>query len=303
MRCLQICVRVNLPIMANAEGHITWRELWKNTAEIVGDRSVARWLCETASGCDAREFDAELDQLVSARSGLHLDAMIRRVVDGEPVQYVMGRWAFRHLDVMVDSRVLIPRPETELIVDHVTAFLQLRPQPHVIADLGTGSGVIGLSLLHELPLGSADVWMTDASPDAIDVARANAAGIGRPAAKAHFAVGSWCHALPSSLKGSCDVVVSNPPYIAINDAEVDASVLNHEPHSALFAGDDGLGDIRVLLTQVPEWLAPGGMFITEMGYTQADVVREEFLRAGFVNVETHNDLAGKPRFTAGFIAG
>lgn len=300
MRCLQTCARVNLPIMADANGHITWRELWKNTADIVGDRNVARWLCETASGCDANEFDAELNELVSARSGLHLDSMVRRVLDGEPVQYVMGRWSFRHLDLMVDSRVLIPRPETELIVEHVMSFLGSRPAPHVIADLGTGSGAIGLSLLHELPLTSADVWMTDASPDAIDVARANAAGIGRPAARAHFAVGSWCDALPDSLKRSFDVVVSNPPYIAEGDPEVDASVVEHEPHSALFSGDDGLDDIRTLAVQSSEWLAPGGMLIVEMGYTQADAVQEIFVNAELVNVETHTDLTGKPRFTSGY---
>ena len=302
MRCLQICARVNLLIMANSDGHITWRELWHNTTEIVGDRVIARWLCETASGCDANEFNAELDELVSARSGIHLDAMVRRVLDGEPVQYVMGRWAFRHLDLMVDSRVLIPRPETELIVDHVLTFLRLRPQPHVIADLGTGSGSIGLSLLHELPLGSADVWMTDVSSDAIDVARANAAGIGRPAAKAHFAIGSWCDALPQSMKRSFDVVVSNPPYIAIDDPEVDDTVLSHEPHGALFSGDDGLADIHTVATQSPDWLAPGGLVIVEMGYTQAEAVRDIFANAGLVNVETHNDLAGKPRFTAGYVS-
>jgi len=286
--------------MADANGHITWREQWKNTAELVGDRNVARWLCETASGCDANEFDAELNELVSARFGLHLDAMVRRVLDGEPVQYVMGRWSFRHLDLMVDSRVLIPRPETELIVEHVMSFLESRPAPHVIADLGTGSGAIGLSLLHELPLASADVWMTDASPDAIDVARANAAGIGRPAARAHFATGSWCDALPDSLKQSLDVMVSNPPYIASGDPEVDASVMKHEPHSALFSGDDGLDDIRTLTAQSSDWLAPGGMLIVEMGYTQADAVREIFVNVGLVNVETHADFAGKPRFTVGF---
>ena len=300
MRCLQTCARVNLPTMADANGHITWRELWKNTAEIVGDRMVARWLCETASGCDAKEFDVELNELVSARSGLHVDAMVRRVLDGEPVQYVMGRWSFRHLDLMVDSRVLIPRPETELIVEHVMRFLETRPAPHVIADMGTGSGAIGLSLLHELPLASADVWMTDASPDAIDVARANAAGIGRPAARAHFAVGSWFDALPDSLKRSFDVVVSNPPYIAVSDPEVDASVLKHEPHSALFSGDDGLDDIRTLAHGSQEWLAPGGMLVVEMGYTQADAVREIFISAGLMNVETHADLAGKSRFTSGY---
>ena len=288
--------------MADASGHITWRELWKNTADILGDRAVARWLCETASGCDVNEFDSELNELVSARSGLHLDSMVRRVLDGEPVQYVMGRWAFRHLDLMVDPRVLIPRPETELIVDHVLTYLRSRPAPHVIADIGTGSGAIGLSLLHELPLHSADVWMTDVSPDAIDVARANAAGIGRPAARAKFAIGSWCDALPDDIRGSCDVVVSNPPYIAVNDSEVDPSVKNHEPHTALFAGNDGLADIRVITQQVSQWLAPGGMLIVEMGYTQADAVRDLFRRAGLANIETHVDLAGKPRFTAGYTA-
>ncbi len=285
--------------MADAFGHISWRELWKNTADIIGDRAVARWLCETASGCDAHEFDAELNELVSARSGIHLDAMVRRVLNGEPVQYVMGRWAFRHLDLMVDSRVLIPRPETELIVEHVMSFLQSRPAPYVVADVGTGSGAIGLSLLHELPLGCADVWMTDVSPDAIDVARANAAGIGRPAARAKFAVGSWCDALPDQVKGSLDAVVSNPPYISVHDTEVDESVLKHEPHSALFAGDDGLDDIRILTQQVSNWLAPGGLFIVEMGYQQADDVRRLFEHAGYRNIETHTDLAGKPRFTAG----
>lgn len=288
--------------MANASGHITWRELWSSTTEIVGDRSIARWLCETASGCNSTEFNAELSELVSARSGLHLDSMVRRVLDGEPVQYVMGRWGFRHLDLMVDPRVLIPRPETELIVDHVIRHVAGRPAPYVIADLGTGSGAIGLSLLQELPLGSAEVWMTDLSSDALDVARANAAGIGRPAVGARFGHGSWCAGLPNEMRGSFDVVVSNPPYIAANDVEVDESVRRYEPHSALFSGDDGLEDIRVLASETKSWLAPGGMFIVEMGYTQANQVRDIFVDAGFHGVVTHQDLVNKPRFTAGFVA-
>jgi release factor glutamine methyltransferase len=287
--------------MAEATGRITWRELWNNTADIVGDRIVARWLCETASGCDSAEFTAELSELVSARSGLHLDSMVRRVLDGEPVQYVMGRWAFRHLDLMVDSRVLIPRPETELLVDHVIHHVAKRPAPHVIADLGTGSGAIGLSLLQELPLGSAEVWMTDVSLDALDVARANAAGIGRPAASARFGHGSWCEGLPNELQGSIEVVVSNPPYIASDDPEIDDSVCLYEPHTALFSGSDGLHDIRVLTKEAVTWLSPGGMLIVEMGYTQAEQVRDIFVDAGFVGVVTHSDLAEKPRFTAGFL--
>jgi release factor glutamine methyltransferase len=279
--------------------HVTWRDVWSSTTDTLGDRSLARWLCETASGCDAQEFDSELDGLVSTRCALHLESMVRRVLAGEPAQYVMGRWAFRHLDLMVDARVLIPRPETELLVEHVLRFVSTRPAPHLIADLGTGSGAIGLSLLHELPIDSAEVWLTDVSTDALHVARANAAGIGRPAARARFAEGSWCDALPVDLRGRFTVLASNPPYISPDDAEVQESVRAHEPHVALFSGDDGLRDISAIAEQAPQWLEPGGMLIVEMGHLQADAVRDIFAGHGLHNIETHVDLAGKPRFTTG----
>ena len=285
--------------MSNPDGHITWRELMANTAETLGDTAVARWLCEHASGLDAEEYVAELDELVNARSGIHLDAMIRRVLDGEPVQYVMGRWAFRYLDLLVDQRVLIPRPETELIVEIVLRHVGASKGPFTMADLGTGSGAIGLSLLHELPLHSATVWMTDASADAIDIARANAAGIGRPAAGERFETGSWWDALPSDIAGLCDVVVSNPPYIAHGDAEVETSVNEWEPHSALFAGDDGLDDIRTITAGAPQWLRHGGLLVVEMGHTQAEAVSELFAAAGLTDVTVHKDLTGHDRFVSG----
>jgi release factor glutamine methyltransferase len=285
--------------MSNPDGHITWRELMANTAEVVNDAPMARWLCEHASGLEAEEFIAELDELVNARSGIHLDSMIRRVLDGEPVQYVMGRWAFRYLDLMVDQRVLIPRPETELMVDVVLRHVGASKGPFMMADLGTGSGAVGLSLLHELPLNSATVWMTDISTDAIDVARANAAGIGRPAAGARFEVGSWWEALPSDVAGLFDVVVSNPPYIARGDGEVESSVNDWEPHSALFSGDDGLDDIRVVTADAPQWLRSGGLLVVEMGYTQAAAVSSLMSAAGFVDVTVHPDLAGHDRFVSG----
>jgi release factor glutamine methyltransferase len=143
--------------------------------------------------------------------------------------------------------------------------------------------------------------MTDVSLDALDVARANAAGIGRPAAGARFGHGSWCEGLPNELQGSIDVVVSNPPYIASDDPEVDESVRLYEPHTALFSGSDGLHDIRVLTKEAVTWLSPGGMLIVEMGYTQAEHVRDIFVNAGFGGVVTHFDLAEKPRFTAGYL--
>jgi release factor glutamine methyltransferase len=289
--------------MTNSEAYITWREMVKCTQDEVGERNIAQWLCEHASGCDADVFGDILDELVSERSAQHLHSMLARYAKGEPLQYVMGRWAFRRLDLLVDSRVLIPRPETELLVEHVTryALQKIRDVGRgvTIADLGTGSGAVGLSVLHELPFESAEVWMTDVSEDALHVARANAAGVGRNAVGARFSHGSWYQALPADLQGSLDAIVSNPPYIATGDPLVGESVLKWEPHSALFAGKDGLNDLRVVVSGATDWLVPGGLLAVEMGFTQATVVSQLFESAGFKNVSVHKDLAGLDRFVTG----
>jgi release factor glutamine methyltransferase len=265
--------------------------------------ALAPGVGEHASGCDANEFGDILDELVSERSAQHLHSMLTRYAAGEPLQYVMGRWAFRRLDLLVDSRVLIPRAETELLVEHVTryALQKIRDVGRgvAIADLGTGSGAVGLSVLHELPFEAAEVWMTDVSEDALHVARANAAGIGRNAVGARFGHGSWYQALPEDLRGSVDVIVSNPPYIAMGDPLVGESVLKWEPHSALFAGADGLNDLRVVVSGATDWLVPGGLLAVEMGFTQGTVVSELFESAGFKNVAVHKDLAGLDLFVTG----
>lgn len=283
--------------MPDADGHVTWREMWSQTAGFVGERNVARWLCETASGCDGAEFDSILDELVAERAGISLQRMVARVLDGEPVQYVMGRWAFRRLDLMVDPRVLIPRPETEMIVDIVLDELRSH-RGAVVVDLGTGSGNIGLAVLDESPLGSVEVWLTDVSEDAQNVARANAAGIGRGASFARFGLGDWWSALPADLRGSIDVIVSNPPYIAEGDPEVEELVLAHEPHGALFAGEDGLAAIRTIAEGAVEWLKPGGLVVVEMGHTQAVAAADVMVGVGLVDVRTVRDLAGRDRFTS-----
>ena len=289
--------------MTKSEAHLTWREMVKRTEGEVRDRTVARWLCEHASGCDSDEFGGILDELVSERSAQHLHSMLARYATGEPLQYVMGRWAFRRLDLLVDSRVLIPRPETELLVEHVTRYAMQKIRDVgrgvTIVDLGTGSGAVGLSLLHELPFESAEVWMTDMSEDALHVARANAAGVGRNAVGARFGQGSWYEALPSDLLGSLDAIVSNPPYIAVGDSLVGDSVLKWEPHNALFAGKDGLNDLRIIVAGATDWLAPGGLLAVEMGFTQAAVVTQLFESAGFNHVSVHKDLAGLDRFVTG----
>ena len=289
--------------MTNSESHVTWREMVKRTQGEVVERTIAQWLCEHASGCDADEFGDILDELVSERSAQHLHSMLARYATGEPLQYVMGRWAFRRLDLLVDSRVLIPRPETELLVEHVKRFAlqKIRDVGRgvTIADLGTGSGAVGLSILHELPFESAEVWMTDVSEDALHVARANAAGVGRNAVGARFGHGSWYEALPADLQGSLDAIVSNPPYIATGDPLVGESVLKWEPHNALFAGTDGLDDLRVVVSGAANWLVPGGLLAVEMGFTQAKVVSQLFESAGFKNLSVHKDLAGRDRFVTG----
>jgi release factor glutamine methyltransferase len=143
--------------------------------------------------------------------------------------------------------------------------------------------------------------MTDISQDALHVARANAVGIGRAATHARFAEGNWCDALPQEQKNAFDIIVANPPYIARDDVEVDSSVRLWEPHSALFAGDDGLDDITKIVDQSRSWLRAGGMLAIEMGHQQGAAVQRLFLENDFVDVAIHRDLADRERFTTGFL--
>ena len=274
--------------------HLTWRQLWADTAKVLDDRPAARWLCETACGLDGDEFTAALDEPATERMVKHLDEMVGRYRSGEPLAYAMGRWTFRRVELMIDRRVLIPRPETELVAE-AAIELARRVSPRRVADLGTGSGAIGLSMAAELPIDNTEVWLTDASTDALDVARANAAGLGRAAANVRFGQGSWWSALPSELRGTFDVVVSNPPYIAVDDTEVDESVREWEPASALFAGGDGLDDIRAIMTGAREWLKPGGWLVLEIGFRQGDAVLALASECGLVNAAVRNDLAHRPR--------
>ena len=278
---------------------ITWGQLLQVTAVELGNEQEARWLCEHASGLDRVELDAARDEVVSQRCGVALRAMVAHRLTGEPLQYVMKSWAFRHLDVLVDNRVLIPRPETEVMVqaalDLAREMISKANSKLRVADLGTGSGVIGLSLASELPRGSNEVWLTDLSADALEVARANLAGLGLINGDVRVAQGSWFAALPSELKNSFDLIVSNPPYIALYDPSVESSVLNHEPHLALFAGSDGLDAYREIISHADEWLATDGWIVLEIGHQQGDAVRELLAQNSFKQIEIRKDLAGRDR--------
>jgi release factor glutamine methyltransferase len=283
-----------------SDATVTWGELWNETATVVG-RPQARWLCEVASGHDGDEFLTLLKRPASQRGVAHLDAMLARQAAGEPLQYVLGRWGFRHLDLMVDRRVLIPRPETELAVDVALRLARSQPMPLVLVDLGTGSGAIGLSLAAELPVEGVSVWMTDLSADALDVARANAAGIGRAAANVRIVHGNWFDALPSELQGTIGVAVSNPPYVSDGGSELEPIVREWEPAGALFGGADGLDAIRGLVAAAPRWLRPGGWLVMEIGSTHGEQVNELLGAAGFEDVEIIADLAGHDRVAVGHL--
>lgn len=278
---------------------LTWRELLDETIRLVGERPAARWLCETASGLEDQEFLDELDRPATHRMVAHLDAMVQRYLSGEPLAYVLGHWSFRTVEVLVDRRVLVPRPETEIVAGRAIELAPEIPASRRIVDLGTGSGAIGLSLAAELPLLGTEIWMTDISADALDVARANATGLGRRAVNVRIAQGSWFDALPDDLRGTFDVVVSNPPYIATGDQEVELGVIDWEPHDALFSGADGLDALCLIINAAPQWLRPRGWLIVEIGYRQGQAVSTLMTAAGFDEVRIGTDLTGRERFVEG----
>jgi release factor glutamine methyltransferase len=277
---------------------LTWRELWIDTTSTLGGTpeaaNEARWIAQEASGRDGAEWVTGLDDAAGARAVARLDAMVERRRAGEPIQYVLGSWGFRRLDLMVDERVLIPRPETELVVQVALEALARMAMPVTVVDLGTGSGAIALALADETPLTGVTIWATDVSADALDVARANLAGLGRRGTKVRLAQGSWFDALPAQLEGGVDLIVSNPPYVATG-ADLPASVRDWEPPGALFAGADGLDAVRLLVGGAGAWLRPGGAVVLEIGADQGERTAALAVAAGFRDVTIRRDLAGHDR--------
>lgn len=265
-------------------------------AGVPAPAAEATWLVERANGYEGDEREMGLDLAPTVRTLAAFDAMVARRIDGEPLQYVLGSWAFRHLDLHVDRRVLIPRPETEVVagvaIDELRRAAAGRPDRRVVAvDLGTGSGAIGLSLAVEVP--EAEVWLTDRSPVALEVATANLAGVGRAGARVRVVEGSWYEPLPAELAGHVDVVVSNPPYVADHE-ELPAEVSEWEPRSALFAGPTGLEAVGAVVADAPRWLGDGGSLVVEIAPHQAEAA-VALARPGFESVEVLDDLAGRPR--------
>jgi release factor glutamine methyltransferase len=272
---------------------VTWAALFRRADAVLEDRQVARWLVEDASG---GTFPHVLDEPVTERAGRYFESMLGRRAQGEPLQYVLGHWSFRRLDLMVDRRVLIPRPETEVVVDIALAELRrVGGGPLTAVDLGTGSGAIALSLALEQP--NVQVWATDISEDALAVASANLAGVGSAAGgRARFLQGSWWSALPGELAGAVELVVSNPPYVSASElAELSAEVRDFEPHGALVPGPSGLEALAHIISGAPHWLSARGSLVCEMAPHQASEALAMAGAAGFADAFVRQDLAGRDR--------
>ncbi|HWR95596.1 MAG TPA: peptide chain release factor N(5)-glutamine methyltransferase [Arenimonas sp.] len=221
-------------------------------------------------------------------------ALASRRAAGEPVAYITGRRGFWTFDLHVSPDTLIPRPETELLVDLALGRIPAQ-RPCRILDLGTGSGAIALALAHERP--HAQVTAVDVSEAALAVAKRNALEL-----ELHnltFAHGHWFTGLDGQL---FDVIVSNPPYIEAADAHLQQGDLRFEPRAALASGDDGLDDMRIIVSEAPKHLRPGGWLLVEHGWDQGAAIRLLFGRAGFTEIATVQDLEQRDRVTLGQLA-
>lgn len=253
------------------------------------DRLDARLLLQYATGCSHADLLARPEMPVIGPAGEQFVAWVERRAAGEPLAYLVGEAEFRGRIFQVSPAVLIPRPETEVLIELALEVLAGRAAADVV-DLGTGSGIVAVSLALECPV--ATVSAVDLSPGALAVARNNA---GRLGAKVDFHEGDWFAPLAGRR---FDLIVSNPPYVAEGDPHLELNGLPHEPRLALTdqeAGGNGLACIRRIVADAAAHLNPGGWLLFEHGYDQGEASRNLLAAAGFKEAFTHPDLAGIAR--------
>ncbi len=254
------------------------------------DRLDAQWLLGHVLGQTSAWLISHDEQPLAAADAHTYAALCRRRTDGEPLAYLVGQAGFHGLTLQVTPDVLVPRPDTETLVDWALDLLPTLPTPPQVADLGTGSGAIALAVAHRHP--AAQVTATDLSPAALAVAQANARRLGLAP---QWAEGAWWQALPAGAR--FHLVLSNPPYIAGADPHLPA--LRHEPQLALTPGGDGLDALRQIIAGAPAHLHPGGWLLLEHGWDQADAVAALLAEAGFGSIGHRLDLGGHARCTGG----
>lgn len=258
-------------------------------------RAEARRLLASLTGQPLTWFMAHGDDPADPDTTTRFQALAERRRAGEPLAYLLGQQEFYGRPFTVSPAVLIPRADTETLVE--TALEQLlllrRQRPLSLLELGTGSGIIAITLALEAP--DTEVHAVERSLEALGMAQQNAKALG--ADRIHWHAGSWWQALTSPRR--FDLIVSNPPYIAANDHHLQQGDLRFEPPQALAAGPDGLDDLRIIIGGAPAHLNPGGWLLLEHGYDQETPVQALLRDAGFADVFTRRDLAGQPRVSGG----
>ncbi|MFL6548307.1 MAG: peptide chain release factor N(5)-glutamine methyltransferase [Povalibacter sp.] len=254
-------------------------------------RLDAELLLEHVTGLSRTSFRASPERSLPVQAAWSFQQLVKRRMQGEPVAYIRGHQEFWSLLFEVTPDVLIPRPETELVVERALSHIESNTSARV-ADLGTGSGAIALSIASERA--QSHVTAVDLSKQALEVAMRNAARLQLPNVK--LVCGSWLSPLEDQ---QFDVIVANPPYVSEEDPDLAADVRRHEPALALFSGRNGLEAIEHIVRSAPRHLVQGGWLILEHGWKQAEAVRELLVRAGFAHVRSHADLAGHERVTEG----
>ena len=260
------------------------------SADLVEARREAQILFGHAMGTSRAWLSAHRNEAADPSVAEPFHALVRRRQAGEPVAYLLGRREFYGLEFRVTPDVLIPRADTETLVDVALEKLVEGTQPDVL-DLGTGSGCIAIALAHERP--AVRVTATDVSETALKVARENAVAIG---VDVELVRGAWFEPLAGRR---FDLIVSNPPYVATGDPHLQQGDLRFEPATALASGTDGLADIRIIVAHAPGYLREGGWLLFEHGYNQADVCRDLLRDTGFGEVVSRADIAGLLRVAGG----
>lgn len=254
------------------------------------DAVDARLLLRHVLQCPASRLVAFPESRLDPAQWPEFRALVERRAAGEPVAYLVGERAFYGYDLVVTPAVLIPRPDTELLVELALAHFGDKPGARVL-DLGTGSGALAVALALELP--GAEVTAVDRSREALLVAMANAARLG---ASVSFVLSDWFSALEGDR---FQLIVANPPYIAASDPHLEQGDLRFEPQTALASGPEGLDDLAQIAAEAPHHLEAGGWLFMEHGYDQASRVRSLLTDAGFASIASHRDLAGIERVTGG----
>lgn len=275
----------------------TLKQLIDSVADQFPDPECARLDAEILAGHGLAKprswIKAFADDELSAEQISNLQHLYERRIAGEPVAYILGEWEFFSIPLRVSPATLIPRPETELMVERCIELLKDSTAPKIL-DMGTGTGAIAIALAKNLP--SSQVVALDVSSEALEVAKKNAMS---NRADVKFRLSDWFEAVTEDEY--FDLIVSNPPYVAEDDPHLEQGDLRFEPRSALTAGNDEFADLKTIITDSVQYLKSTGVLIVEHGYSQETMVQKLFRKAGLNSVQTHRDYSGNARFTEGFV--